>query len=138
MISLICPLICNHSITYPSIDLLLVRCYLNTIVPFLFPVQMSFLNLWDKGGPLWEVEREKAREELKVQLDVLGIKCIFACHLLWAAVVWNDRYSPCLVSPSCSNSRNTVTVVSHIKLYGGSCIQSSDLHSFAVSAQMVV
>ena len=63
------------------------------------------------------------REELKVQLDVLKIKCIFACHLLWADVVWNDRYSQCLVTRSCSNSRNTFTVVSHMKLHWDSCIQ---------------
>ena len=99
-------------------------------MPFLFHVQMSFLNLWDKGGQSWEVEGERAREELKVQLDVLAIKCIFTCHLLWATAVWNDRYSQCLVTCSCSNSRNTFTVVSHIKYI--------DLHSFAVSAQMVV
>ena len=78
---------------------------------FFIPVQMSFLNLWDKGGQSWEVEGERAREELKVQLVVLKIKCIFACHLLWADVVWNDRYSQCYVSRSCSNSRNTFTVV---------------------------
>ena len=118
-ISLICPLIRDCSITYQftSGEML----FENNHAIFVF-VQMSFLNLWDKGGQSWEVERERAREELKVQLDVLGIKCIFTCHLLWATVVWNDRYSQCLASRSCSNSRNTFTVVSHMKLYWDSCI----------------
>ena len=36
----------------------------------LVPLQMSFLHLWDKGGQPWEVEGERAREELKVHVDV--------------------------------------------------------------------
>ena len=39
------------------------------MVPFLIPFQMSFLNLWEKGGPPWEVEGERAREELKVGMS---------------------------------------------------------------------
>ena len=93
-ISLICPLMCDCSITYQFTSGEMLLEYNHAI---LFPVQMSFLNLWDKGGQSWEVEGERAREELKVQLDVLAIKCIFTCHL-WTPVVWNDSYSPCLVS----------------------------------------
>ena len=36
----------------------------------LVPLQMSFLHLWDKGGYPWEVEGERAREELKVHVDM--------------------------------------------------------------------
>ena len=35
----------------------------------LVPLQMAFLHLWDKGGQPWEVEGERAREELKVGMS---------------------------------------------------------------------
>ena len=34
----------------------------------LVPLQMAFLHLWDKGGQPWEVEGERAKEELKVHM----------------------------------------------------------------------
>ena len=36
----------------------------------LVPLQMAFLHLWNKGGQPWEVEGERAREELKVHMCI--------------------------------------------------------------------
>ena len=57
------------------------------VLLFVIPLQMSFLHLWDMGRHPWQQEGERAREELKVQLDMLPyiIQSILAWHLLRAS-----------------------------------------------------
>ena len=57
----------------------------------LVPLQMAFLHLWDKGGQPWEVEGERAKEELKVHMCTHRILYVSMCVACGMAEI-----SPCI------------------------------------------
>jgi len=106
MISLICSLIRDRSITYPFTSGEMLSEYMYNRAIFVSCPDVVPQSLGQGRTVLGGREREgKGRTEGTCGRWICLESSAFSLAiLLWAAVVWND--SPCLVSPSCSNNRN--------------------------------